>query len=129
MTLSTRPIGFLWCLGGLICFRAGLRHVIIYALYLISAPDREMNVDLIKELGVHLKAMAPEAIIRSGDYPRYTGSIDVSIILSELSDTAKVRSYFSKAIKLISTIKRRQEGLETDRLGIDVTLKDIPSLL
>ena len=86
-------------------------------------------MNLIRELGVHLKAMAPEAIIRSGDYPRYTGSIDVSIILSELSDTAKVRSYFTKAIKLISTIKRRQEGLETDRLGIDVTLKDIPSLL
>ncbi|MFC1987515.1 tubulin/FtsZ family protein [Chloroflexota bacterium] len=99
------------------------------ALYLILAPSKEINVDLIKELGVHLKTMSPEAIIRSGDYPRYTGSMDVSIILSELSDTAKVRSYFTKAIKLISTIKKRQEGLETDRLGIDVTLKDIPSLL
>ncbi|MFC1932648.1 tubulin/FtsZ family protein [Chloroflexota bacterium] len=99
------------------------------ALYLISAPAKEMNVDLIKELGVHLKTLSPEAIIRSGDYPRERGSIDVSLILSELSDAAKVRSYFTKAINLISTIKKRQEGLETERIGIDVTLKDIPSLL
>ncbi len=99
------------------------------ALYLISAPAEEMNVDLIKELGVHLKTLSPEAIIRSGDYPRERGSIDISLILSELSDAAKVRSYFTKAINLISTIKKRQEGLETERIGIDVTLKDIPSLL
>ncbi|MFC2006000.1 tubulin/FtsZ family protein [Chloroflexota bacterium] len=99
------------------------------ALYLISAPAKEMNVDLIKELGVHLKTLAPEAIIRSGDYPRDRGSIDVSLILSELSDVAKVRSYFTKTLSLISSIKKRQEGIETERLGIDVTLKDIPSLL
>ena len=99
------------------------------ALYLISAPAKEMNIDLIKELGIHLKSIAPEAIIRSGDYPRYKGSLDVSLILSELRDAAKVRNYFTKALNLISTLKKRQEGLETDRLGIDVSLKDIPSLL
>ncbi len=99
------------------------------ALYLISAPAKEMNIDLIKELGIHLKSMAPEAIIRSGDYPRYKGSLDVSLILSELRDAVKVRNYFTKALNLISTLKKRQEGLETDRLGIDVSLKDIPSLL
>ena len=98
------------------------------ALYLVSAPAKEMNIDLIKELGVHLKGLAPEAIIRSGDYPREGGSMDVSLILSELSDALKIRTYFTKAIKLISSIKKRQTGFETDRIGIDVTLKDIPSL-
>jgi len=99
------------------------------ALYLVTAPAKEMSVDLIKELGIHLKNSAPGAIIRSGDYPRERGLLDVSVILSELSDVAKVRDYFTKTLSLISTMQKRQEGIESDRLGIDVSLKDIPSLL
>jgi len=99
------------------------------ALYLISAPSKDMNMDLIKELGTYLKNLAPEAVIRTGDYPRAKGMLDITVILSELSDVEKIRSYFTKTINLISTIKRRQEGLEASHRGIDVTLKDIPSLL
>ncbi len=98
------------------------------ALYLVAAPVKEMNMDLIKELGTHLKSLAPGAIIRSGDYPRGRGSRDVSIILSELNDVAKIRNYFTKTIGLISTIQKRQEGIEADT-ALDGTLKDIPSLL
>ena len=99
------------------------------ALYLISASAREINVDLIKELGTYIKNMAPEAVIRSGDYPREKGVMDVTLILSELSDIEKVRNYFSKAINLISDLKKRQEGLVNTQRGIDITIKDIPSLL
>jgi cell division GTPase FtsZ len=99
------------------------------ALYLVSAPAEEINVDLIKELGTYIKNMAPEAIIRSGDYPREKGSLDVTVILSEMSDVEKVRSYFTKAINLIGELKKRQEGLVSTQRGIDITIKDIPSLL
>ncbi|MFC2071971.1 tubulin/FtsZ family protein [Chloroflexota bacterium] len=99
------------------------------ALYLVSAPAREMNVDMIKELGIYLKSMATEAIIRSGDYPRDRGSLDVSVILSELSDVDKIRSYFTRTISIMSTIKKRQEGIESDYTAIDGGFKDIPSLL
>ena len=99
------------------------------ALYLVSAPAKEMNVDLIKELGIYLKNLALEAVIRSGDYPRDRGSLNVSLILSELSDMAKIRNYFTKTIGLISTIQKRQEGIESDYTALDGTLKDIPSLL
>ena len=99
------------------------------ALYLISAPAREINVDLIKELGTYIKNMAPEAIIRSGDYPREKGVMDVTLILSELGDIEKVRNYFSKTISLIADLKKRQEGLVNTQRGIDVSIKDIPSLL
>ncbi len=99
------------------------------ALYLVTAPAREMSVDLIKELGIHLKSSAPGAIIRSGDYPRERSLVDVSVILSELSDVAKIRDYFTKTLSLISTMQKRQEGIETERIGIDISLKDIPSLL
>ncbi len=99
------------------------------ALYLVSAPAREINVDLIKEMGTYIKNMAPEAVIRSGDYPREKGNLDVTIILSEMSDVEKVRSYFTKAINLIAELKKRQEGLVSTQRGIDVSIKDIPSLL
>jgi cell division GTPase FtsZ len=99
------------------------------ALYLVSAPPKEMNVDLIKELSTYLKTLAPEAVIRSGDYPRERGQLDVTVILSELSDVEKVRNYFTKTLSLIAALKRRQEGMESKYKGIEVTLKDIPSLL
>ena len=99
------------------------------ALYLVSAPAKEMNMDLIKELGTYIKSLAPEAVIRSGDYPRERGSLDVTVILSELSDVERVRDYFTKTISLISTLKKRFEGAESKYKGIEITLKDIPSLL
>jgi len=99
------------------------------ALYLVSAPPKEMNVDLIKELGMYLKSLTPEAVIRSGDYPREKGALDITVILSELSDVEKVRNYFTKTISLITALKKRQEGVEDKYRGIEVTLKDIPSLI
>jgi cell division GTPase FtsZ len=99
------------------------------ALYLVAAPAKEINVDLVKELGTYIKNMSPEAIIRSGDYPREKGNMDVTLILSEMSDVEKVRSYFAKAINLITELKKRQEGLVSTQRGIDITIKDIPSLL
>jgi cell division GTPase FtsZ len=98
------------------------------ALYLVSAPAKDMNMDMIKELGMHLKMVAPDSIIRSGDYPRDKGSLDITVVLSELSDIAKIRDYFSRTISLISSIQRRQDGIEIDT-AFDGTLKDIPSLL
>ena len=99
------------------------------ALYLVSAPAKEMNVELIKELGTYLKTLSPEAVIRSGDYPRFGGTLDVTVILSELSDVEKVRNYFTRTIGLIAALKKRQEGTESKYRGMEITLKDIPSLL
>lgn len=99
------------------------------ALYLISAPSREMSVDLIKELGDYLRSVAPQAIIRNGDYPREKGSLDVSIILSELSDVEKVRGYYTKSTSLIPEFKKRQAETADKLKAIEDTSKDIPSLL
>ncbi len=99
------------------------------ALYLVSAPAKEINVDLIKELGTSIKNMAPEVILRSGDYPREKGNLDVTLVLSEMSDVEKVRNYFTKAINVIAELKKRQAGLISTQRGIDITVKDIPSLL
>ena len=99
------------------------------ALYLVSARAKEINVDLIKELGTYIKNMAPEVILRSGDYPREKGNLDVTVVLSEMSDVEKIRNYFAKAITIIAELKKRQAGLISTQRGIDITVKDIPSLL
>jgi cell division GTPase FtsZ len=99
------------------------------ALYLISAPSREMNVDLIKELGDYLRGLAPQATIRNGDYPRQRGMLEISVILSELSDVEKIREYYTRSTALIPRMKKRQEDTDIRLKAIEDTSKDIPSLL
>jgi len=99
------------------------------ALYLLSAPAREMNMDLVKELGEYLRDMAGEAVIRNGDYPREKGSVDVTVILSELSSVEKVKGYYGKATAFIEDVKTRQVEVEDKLKDIEVASKDLPSLL
>jgi len=99
------------------------------ALYLVSAPTKEMNLSVIKELGEYLKSLAPEAIIRNGDYPREKGSLDVSIVLSELRNVEKVKKYYLEAASVVTTIKKRQKQIVAKLKEIDEYSKDVPSLL
>jgi len=84
------------------------------ALYLVSGPAKEMNMDMVKEIGDYMRDIAPEAIIRNGDYPRERGVVDVTVLLSELSDVDKVRDYYLRSTDLIpssrSARRRRKTG-------------------
>ncbi len=99
------------------------------ALYLLTAPAKEMNLDMINQLSATLKNIAPEAIIRTGDYPRAKGSLAVTVVLSDLVDSRKVVEYFSRTIDHIYLAKRRRGKTEYDLEGIAEGFKDIPSLL
>ena len=99
------------------------------ALYLLSAPAKEMNMDLVKELGDCLRSIAPEAIIRDGDYPRERGVIDVIVILSQLNDVEKVRDYYAKSAGIVSAIKRKQETRAGRLNATEEASKDVPTLL
>ncbi|MCL2149885.1 MAG: tubulin/FtsZ family protein [Dehalococcoidia bacterium] len=100
------------------------------ALYLLTAPPGEMNMDLINDLSQTLKTMATEAVIRSGDYPRGQNSIiEVTVILSELVNSRKVMDYFGRAIEYINRARHRQSGVQYDQIGMAEAFKDIPSLL
>lgn len=100
------------------------------ALYLLAAPAREMSMELVKELGDCLRdTTSQDTIIRSGDYPREKGLLDVTIVLSELKDVGKVREYYGKSTELIGDIKKRREDIEGRLQGIEKAAKDIPSLL
>ncbi|MBN1160435.1 MAG: cell division protein FtsZ [Dehalococcoidales bacterium] len=99
------------------------------ALYLVSGPAKEMNMDMIKEIGDYMRDIAPEAIIRNGDYPRERGVVDVTILLSELSDVEKVRDYYLRSTDLIPEMQKRQEETEDKLRALEDVSKDIPSLL
>jgi cell division GTPase FtsZ len=99
------------------------------ALYLISAPAKEMNMDMVKDLGDWLRELAPNAIIRNGDYPRERGVLEITLILSELSDVEKVRKYYTASTNLVPVIKQRQKEVTAKLQGIEEAAKDIPSLL
>ncbi len=99
------------------------------ALYLLSGPAKEMNMDLVKELGDYLRGICPEATIRNGDYPSGRGILDVTVILSGLSNVEKVREYYSKSVSLIPEFKRREKEIETKLKDMEDVGKDIPTLL
>jgi cell division GTPase FtsZ len=99
------------------------------ALYLVSGSAKDISIDMIKEIGDYMREIAPEAVIRNGDYPRDSGVVDVTILLSELSDSEKVRNYYIRSSNLIPEFKRRQEETEDKLKSLEDASKDIPSLL
>ena len=99
------------------------------ALFLLSAPSKEMNVDMVKELGDYMRNLTPLATIRNGDYPRQRGVLDVSVILSELSDVEKIRQYYSKSASFIPVMKKRQKETRDRLQEIEDESLSVPSLL
>ncbi|MBE9501721.1 MAG: cell division protein FtsZ [Dehalococcoidia bacterium] len=99
------------------------------ALYLLTSPAGEANVDIVKEIGDYLKELMEEAVIRSGDYPRERAALDVTLILSHLSDIEKVRGYYYRLTESAPTTKKRQKEAELKLKEIADASKDIPSLL
>ncbi len=99
------------------------------ALYLLSAPTAEMNMDLVKELGDCLRDLAPEAIIRYGDYPRKQTSLRTTVILSQLKNVEKVREYYDRIPDLVREKERKQEDIEAKLKELIDASTAVPSLL
>ena len=88
-----------------------------------------MNMDMVKEMGDYLRDYAPQAVIRNGDYPREKGLLDVTVILSELSDVEKVRRYYTKSARLVEEMKERQKIKMSKAALTEDAGKDVPTLL
>ncbi|MDD5287530.1 MAG: tubulin/FtsZ family protein [Dehalococcoidales bacterium] len=99
------------------------------ALYLLSGPAKETNVDILKEIGDYLRGKAPKSIIRNGDYPREKDSLNVHVVLSGLTDVEKVRRYYSKSTDLIPEFKKRQEEGERKIRDLEELGDSLPSLI
>jgi cell division GTPase FtsZ len=98
------------------------------AIYLVAAPPKEMNMDLVKGLGDYLRTISPEAVIRNGDYPIGGGFIGITLILSEFNTLNKVKEYYTRASGAIHEIKGRRQEFESKLKEIEDASKDLPSL-
>lgn len=99
------------------------------ALYLLSAPAEEMNMNVVKELGDYPNEIAPKAIIRYGDYPRGGNRLTVMVILSQLNYVEKVKRYYDRMPELIEEKeKTKQEGEARLKELADASMV-VPSLM
>jgi cell division GTPase FtsZ len=99
------------------------------ALYLLSAPTGEMNMDMVKELGDYLRDVASTAVIRYGDYPRRDGKLTITLILSRLTNVEKIRKYYYELPEIIQEKKGKQEDIEEKLRKLLDASSAIPSLL
>lgn len=98
------------------------------ALYLLSAPSKEMNLTLVRDLSEYMSELAPDAVIRYGDYPNGAAMLTVTVILSQLNSLEKVWRYYDKMPGLMEKNKVNQERNEV-RLGKMLAASElVPSL-
>jgi len=74
------------------------------------------------------EAVVPVAVIRNGDYPRERSALDITVVLSQLSDVEKVRKYYNKSASFIQETKRKQEEVESKLRKLEEASKAVPSL-
>jgi cell division GTPase FtsZ len=98
------------------------------ALYMVSAPAEEMNLDLVKFLGERLRNLAPEATIRYGDYPFNKGIIDVTLIFSGLKNVEKVTDYYTKSVSVAERMKTKKDVAAGTPSQTEEAAKDVPPL-
>ena len=82
-------------------------------IFLVSAPKQEMSMDLVKELADYVAEVAPNAVVRYGDYPRGENSLKITIILSQLGAVDIVKHYYDGMPSIIQEKARRE--LENER--------------
>jgi len=99
------------------------------ALYLVSAPPKEMNVAMIRELGEIMKGMAEDAVLRNGDYPRNRGDLSVTVVLSQLRDLERVRRIYAGVTESAAMIKKKQKEAEEKLKEMNKAADGVPSLL
>lgn len=70
------------------------------ALYLLSAPITDVNVDMTKSLGSCLRELTSDAEIRGGNFYGTKDSIQVTVVVSQLAFIDKVKDYYDRAVSL-----------------------------
>ena len=99
------------------------------AVYVLSAPAKEMSMDAVKETGDYLKQLAPNAQIRGGDYPREKGELSITIILSRICDVDRVKEYYPKLKESNHILERIEKEKAAKNRVQETTWADVPVLV
>ncbi len=98
------------------------------AIYIISGPEKELNMDMVKSVSDYIKELAPNALIRGGDFPGEKHFIDVTMILSQLSFVPRIRDFYEQATKYAQEHKGQLEQTKKRIESLAELSKDLPTL-
>ncbi len=99
------------------------------AMFLLSAPPQDMNMDIIAGLGDYLRELAQNSVIRSGDFPGERSAIDVTIMFSQLAFVQKIRDYYDRASAFVRNQRERIRETTTRLRDMEESAKDLPTLI
>jgi cell division GTPase FtsZ len=98
------------------------------AIYLISGPAKELNMNMVKSVSDYIKELAPNALIRDGDFPGEKHSIDVTLILSQLSFVPRIKEFYEQATQFAQEHKGQLEQTKKRIESLTEMCKDLPKL-
>lgn len=98
------------------------------ALYIMAGPAREMNMDMVKSISDYISEIAPNAVIRGGDFPGEKHFIDVTLILSQLSFVPKIKDLYETAVQYGQEHKGQIEETQKRIQALSDLGKELPNL-
>ncbi|MBL7208581.1 MAG: cell division protein FtsZ [Dehalococcoidia bacterium] len=78
------------------------------ALYLLSTPAKQANIDMVQVLGNRLREVAGNAEIRDGSFYGARGFVQVTVVVSELAYVEGIKNYYDRAVK--SSLAQKKKG-------------------
>jgi cell division GTPase FtsZ len=98
------------------------------SIYIIAGPERELNMDMVKSISDYIKELAPNALIRGGDFPGERHFIDVTLILSQLSFVPRIKDIYEQATQYAKDHKGQLEDTKKKIQSLADLGKDLPTL-
>ena len=79
------------------------------ALYLLSAPEKEASIDMVKAVGNRLREIASNAEIRGGDFYGAKDFAQVTVVASDLTYVEKIKNYYDRAVDVAPKLKAEEK--------------------
>lgn len=98
-------------------------------LALVSAPKDVLSVTILDEISGYLQERAPKAVVRIGDSPRRDRLVSVSLVVSELTNVARVENLNLLAENLFARQKEIEQETKERVNKLMESGKNIPTLV
>lgn len=98
------------------------------AIYIVSGPEKELNMDMVKSISDHIKELAPNALIRGGDFPGEKHFVDVALLLSQLAFVPRIKDLYEQATRYAREHKLQLEQTRKRIESLAEVGKELPKL-
>ncbi len=97
-------------------------------IYVMSGPAKEMNMDMVKAISDHISEIAPNALIRGGDFPGEKHNIDLTLILSQISHIPRIADMYEQATRYAEEQKGQILDTQTKSRQLTEIGRELPML-